>query len=68
MALRGPDDDLLQIRDPLQGPLLQRLYADWFGGAPGSQGARALLHTQYHAISAPGADTEGAPSALAIKW
>lgn len=27
---------------------VQRLYAEWVGGPPGSEAARRLLHTQYH--------------------
>lgn len=35
------------IRDPADNPLVQELYRTWLG-APYSEAARKLLHTQYH--------------------
>lgn len=34
--------------EPEADPAVQQLYAEWVRGAPGSEAAWQLLHTQYH--------------------
>lgn len=51
---------LLEARTQ-RDPRVDRVYRDFLGGAPGSETARAWLHTRYHAV-APMA------SSLAMKW
>ncbi len=52
----------LQIRDPMDNAVVRSLYDTWIRDAPGSAAARALFHTQFHAV------LKSDLNPLAIKW
>jgi iron only hydrogenase large subunit-like protein len=51
-----------RVQAPESSPIVQRLYRECFGGAPGAPSARKLLHTQFHAVD------KAEINPLAIKW
>lgn len=53
----------LQVRDPTANPAVNYVYEKYLGGVPFSDAARAVLHTQYHAV--PKMEQS---NPLGIKW
>jgi hypothetical protein len=50
-----------KVRDPNENARVGELYRTFIKGAAGSSTARALLHTQYHALAPP-------PGSATISW
>ncbi|KAE8891059.1 putative cytosolic Fe-S cluster assembly factor [Phytophthora fragariae] len=53
----------LQVREPTANPAVKYVYEKYLGGVPFSEAARAVLHTQYHAV--PKMEQS---NPLGIKW
>lgn len=49
------------VRDPSENKAVMKLYDSFIKGAPGSDAAKRLLHTQYHALAPP-------PGSVSISW
>ncbi|KAG7401811.1 hypothetical protein PHYBOEH_010274 [Phytophthora boehmeriae] len=53
----------LNVREPVANPAVKYVYEKYLGGTPFSEAARAVLHTQYHAV--PKLEQS---NPLGIKW